>query len=482
MHDSNLLNLLKTFSREEFREFGLLTESPFFNREKVLIKLYGILKNYYPDFESKELDKKTVYHKLFDGKIYYDALMRNTISDFLKLTEEYLKILQLRKDPFYSQYLLLKELTNRKQQKLFKMNFKKGESILNRSDIRDEIYYQNKFLLEDESRRNIVVNSSKVIYKEDNLNEQAYSLHVHYMVENIKLYAIMLNQKKFTYDHKFDFTIFETLRKYLEENFHTYEKIPYITIFYYCVMLYKTDEKKYFDRLRVEMKKHYKKLTPTDQKNMYMVLTNHSNMQIKKGNFEFYDELFEINKDLLKTKAYFEGNDFMPHYIYNVIALNAIALNKLDWAEKFINRYRKLIHSDFRESAYNYCMSNLLIEKGNYNEALERLSKVTPYDSSSKLFINSTLLKIYFCKNESEAFFSLVDSFRHLLKRNKDIKQEDRIYYNNFITKLKKIYSLKMKPISDKADLLLQLKEIENSNYIILKKWLLDQTEKLIKN
>jgi hypothetical protein len=337
-------------------------------------------------------------------------------------------------------------------------------------------------LLEDESRRNIVVNSSKVIYKEDNLNEQAYSLHVHYMVENIKLYAIMLNQKKFTYDHKFDFTIFETLRKYLEENFHTYEKIPYITIFYYCVMLYKTDEKKYFDRLRVEMKKHYKKLTPTDQKNMYMVLTNHSNMQIKKGNFEFYDELFEINKDLLKTKAYFEGNDFMPHYIYNVIALNAIALNKLDWAEKFINRYRKLIHSDFRESAYNYCMSNLLIEKGHYNEALERLSKVTPYDSSSKLFINSTLLKIYFCKNESEAFFSLVDSFRHLLKRNKDIKQEDRIYYNNFITKLKKIYSLKMKPISDKADLLLQLKEIENSNYIILKKWLLDQTEKLIKN
>lgn len=483
MHNNNLLKLLKSFQKEEFRDFCMFVSSQYFNRENVLITFTGILKKHYPTFTGNDLLKDKIYLKLFPGKKYNDAVLRNAVSDLLKLAEEFLKTVQLKKDPFYGQYLLLKELTNRKQQKLFNMNYKKAEHILKDTGIADEIYYQNVFLLSDEKRRNVVVNSSRILYKDDNLNEQAYNLHLHYLVENVKLYAIMLNQRKFTYDHEFDFSLFEILLKYIEDNFEFYKKIPYISIFYNCVMLYKTEEKKYFNEMKYLTKTHFNKLTLTDRKNMYMVLSNHSTSQIKSGKFEFYEEMFDIYLEMIRSKAYLEGNNFMAHYIYISIAMNAVALGNLDWSEKFLNKYKKLLHSDFMDSSYNYCMANVHLEKKEFNSALEKLSRVRPIDINFKIYINTTLLKIYFCKNESDSFLSLVDSFRHFIRRNKEMRLMDRTSHNNFLLYLKKLFILKSgHNIIHYSDFMILKSSLEKNNETSYKKWLLDEFSKFENN
>jgi len=480
MHDSNLINLLRTFSKEEMKRFGLFVQSPFYNREKILIKFVSVLIKYHPEFGVEEMPKKKIYASILPGKAYNDALMRNTVSDLLRLAEEFLKVIRANKDAFYSRYNIMKELTDRKQKTLFSMNFRKAKNALESSGVLDEIYYQNSFLLEDEKRRNVVVNSSRILYKDDNLQQQADSIHLHHLVEDIKLYAIMLNQKKFTYEHNFDFTLSETLRTYIEENFHLYRNIPYIAIFYNCVMLYKTEDKKYFDELRIQTKKHFKKLSHTDRKNMFMVLTNHGYLQIRRGNFEFYDELFEVNEDFIKTKAYLEGNDFMAHYIYSSIAMNAADIGKTDWAENFLNKYLKLVHSDYRKSSYNICMASIHLARKEYDNALEKLSVIIPWDNSAKLSVDLLQLKIYFSKNETESFLSMTDSMRHFLKRNKDIKNESRIVYGNFVLFLKKLYLLKISsPDIDKSKLYMLKKKIQDNNEIMAKKWLLEKVDEI---
>ncbi|KXK49032.1 MAG: hypothetical protein UZ05_CHB002001963 [Chlorobi bacterium OLB5] len=44
MINSKAIELLKTFNEEEFKQFGLFTASPYFNREAVQVKFYEILK------------------------------------------------------------------------------------------------------------------------------------------------------------------------------------------------------------------------------------------------------------------------------------------------------------------------------------------------------------------------------------------------------------------------------------------------------
>lgn len=483
MNNSKLIKLIKSFSKDEFREFGLFVASPYYNREKILVKFYNFLKKHYPSFEENSLNKRSVFSKLYPKKNYNDALLRNTISDLLRLAEEYLKCVNFKNETFYNRYSLLKELTNRKQSELFKSNMSKAKSKLDSSGIRDEIYYHNVFLLEDEIRRNVIVNSSRVLFKDDNLNEQLKNLMIQQLAENIKLYAIMLNQAKFIYDHKFDFSFLEIVREYIQNNYQFFQNIPYIKIFYNCVMLFKTGGKKYFDEIKIEIKTNYKLLSVTDRKNMFMVLTNHCNSEVKKGKYEFYRENFNIYKELLKTRAYLEGNDFMAHYIYQAIAINALATGEYEWAEKFIHLYKKILHLDFQENTYNYCLTQLYLKQKNFDSALISLSKVKPIDINFKLNINVTLLTIYYCRNDNESFLSLIDSFRHFLKRNKNIRKEDLLLNNNFTIHIKKLFGLKnRKNVNDISGLAIFKKEIENSVNVFSKRWFLEEINQLMVN
>ena len=481
MQNTKVIKLLQTFTGTEFKNLGVFISSAYFNREKVLVSFYDQLKRYYPDFKNSKLNKEIFFKFLFPGKKYNDALLRNTNSDFLKLAEKFLKFAHFENEKFYGQYLLLKELTNRKQEPLFKANFKLADKFLDSDSARDEIYYQNKFLLEDEWRRNHVVNSSKMLFETDNLDKQSQRLHVYYITEFIKLYAILLNQSKYTYDYKFDFSLFEVIRDYLEKNFSAYDKIPYIKIFYNCVMLYKTGEVKFYKELNILLKKDYKLLTLTDRKNIFIVLTKFCDEQILKGNFHFYNEKFTIFENFLKTRAFYEGNDFMAHYIYEAIALNAIDCGKTDWALKFLKKYKNIVHSDFRESSYNISMAELLFNMGKNREALEILSLVIPINVKVRTSINILLLKIFFCTNETSSFNSLLESSRKFIIRNKTVQEINKAQFANFLKFINKLYKIR----SDK-DHIHELKPLSkiilNCKELISKKWLMETAKQLTIN
>ncbi|MEO8446511.1 MAG: hypothetical protein ABI528_03400, partial [bacterium] len=115
-----------------------------------------------------------------------------------------------------------------------------------------------------------------------------------------------------------------------------------------------------------------------------------------------------------------------------------------------------------------------------YDNALEKLSVIIPGDKSAKLLVDLVQLKIYFCKNETESFLSMTDSMRHFLKRNKDIKNESRIVYGNFVLFLKKLYLLKISsPAIDRSELYMLQKKILGNNEIISKKWLLEKVDEI---
>jgi len=474
MTDTNLIKLLRTFTKPEFRDFGVFVHSDYFNREKVLMNLYSQLKKYHPEFKSEILSKEKIYMKLFPGKKFNDALMRNTISDLLKLAERFLKNRHFEEQKFYGQYLLLKELTNRKQNSLFNTNFKLADKFLDSEDARDEIYYQNKFLLEDEWRRNHVVTSSKMLFETDNLDKQSQSLHVYYITEFIKLYAILLNQSKYTFDYKFDFALFEAVREYLEKNFSKYSGVPYINVFYNCVKLYLTGDVKHFNELKILIKKHFNVLTLTDRKNIFIVLAKHCDEQVMKGNLKFLEEKFYIFKDFISTKAYLEGNDFMAHYIYEAVASNAVECGKYEEAEKFLKKFKKEVHEEFRENSYSICMAELLFNKSDYENSLETLSHYIPVNVKDRIRLNTLLLKIFYNTGNEASFSSLIESSKKYILRNKTVQEASKTQFANFLKFINKLYKIR----SDE-NLLHELKSllqsIQNCKELISKKWLTEE-------
>lgn len=84
MHKSNFIELLKIFTPKEFKEFGEFLNSPFFNKNDNVIKLYNYIKKYFPDLENVNLKKIKVYDVITGEDNYSDGFMRSVIFSSIK--------------------------------------------------------------------------------------------------------------------------------------------------------------------------------------------------------------------------------------------------------------------------------------------------------------------------------------------------------------------------------------------------------------
>ncbi|MBK9404628.1 MAG: hypothetical protein IPN57_08860 [Ignavibacteria bacterium] len=64
MNKSNLIPVLKSFSKDEIKEFEKFLNSPFFGCAKFVLKFYKVLIKYYPVFNEDDI-KKEKYSELY---------------------------------------------------------------------------------------------------------------------------------------------------------------------------------------------------------------------------------------------------------------------------------------------------------------------------------------------------------------------------------------------------------------------------------
>src|ERR1700679_2451451 len=99
MHQTKVIQLLRSFDKDEAKQFESFLESPFFNTSKKLLVFYKILIQYHPEFESPKLSKEKIYQKMHGNQPYSDPTMRELISNLFKLAKEFISHLELRGNP-----------------------------------------------------------------------------------------------------------------------------------------------------------------------------------------------------------------------------------------------------------------------------------------------------------------------------------------------------------------------------------------------
>ena len=65
MKDIRLINILKTFSKEEMKLFGKFAASPYHNSGKNCMPLFKLLSKSHPDFETGGFTYETIHKKLY---------------------------------------------------------------------------------------------------------------------------------------------------------------------------------------------------------------------------------------------------------------------------------------------------------------------------------------------------------------------------------------------------------------------------------
>ena len=435
--ENKLVGILHCLNRLEINQFTKYINSSFFNENELVKQLLEI---YLPSIKNKEEiteTKESIWQQIFPNKKYNDTKFRRINSDLLKLLEGYLSYKEYSENEVISSLSLLKSVQKRGINKLVKSSLKQASQALKKHPFRNGEFYHNEYLLELEYAQ--TANAQFQRNEQINLDKIADNLDYFFISEKLKYYCELINSKgvfEIEYEMLFSTEILNHLKK------HPYEDIPVISIYHKIYLsLKEPDVQSHYGELCQLLQEHSHKFPIDEARLMYGFAQNYCIKKINSGKAEFLEELFKLYQVVIEKKIIFVNNTLSPWDYKNIVTVG-IRIKRFVWIEKFIHQYKNILPDEFRDTAYSYNLSKVYFSKNEFGKVIKLLQSIDYQDIFYLLDSKATLLKSFYELKEFETLSRLLDSFKILLNRKKNISKNYRINYLNLIKHAQKLVDI----------------------------------------
>lgn len=475
MQKNKLITLLQSLSSQELVFLRKYVNSPFFNENLELVKLFDAVATSLPTDGKTEisLNKLGLWTKIFPGKPYNDTRFRRICSDLLKLVFDYLSYNQFKKLPLTSSLFLLPQLSGPQLDKHFAGVVRQMNNELEQADFRDsDFHYITYMMLQREHEH--LEHSAKKSSAFEFIEKSDYHLDCYYFSKKLQLYSDALGFQS-TLSGQASVRHFPDFFNYLQGT--PYMQEPAVKAWYLVIlMIQNKEDESQFQQLKKLVDKEGKHFQKKELQMLFIHLMNYCiDTKINNGRIEYYQELFSLYKTALDQQIIFENGELSPHHYKNIITIS-LHVKEFNWVEKFIEEHTHFLPKTERENALNFNLANLFFHKKEYQKVIGQLQEVEyksiVYAIGSKLLLART----YYELDEDIALDSLIDTFRIYLQRNRFISKEIKQQCMNFLRFTKKLSAGKT---YDKAKIEKLKSKIENCKAVATKKWLLEKVDEL---
>lgn len=446
---SKAIDVLKTFSDEEQKQFSDFVSSPFHNKNKNLIKLFNVLKKYHPEYE---IENVKIYSIVYPAKSYNHDNLKKLMSELLKLCESYLSYLCLRKEKFVFARTLLKELSERKIDDYFSL---KAKNLENNFPGEYPEHYNNKSLfegykLEFSLTRNTSADQTEIHNNKFSCDTCYYLfqslIYLHCTTALTNSYSHVKNNSNlsrliegFDYESLIDKAVIETEQ----------DKLIFMLANMIRMILCPENETHFYNAKKMFMilfDKNIQKIR--DDYTLYVLaLTAYCTRKMRERNLKFCSEHFELSKHRLKVLENSGKHEFATNWIdvANTVSI-ALFLNEIKWAEEFIVNVKNYIYHKDYEYIFHYCKANIEFSKGDFEKSLEHTSKIYFKDHNLKDSLIKINMMCYFELNAVESAYSAIDSFNHQILNTDRYNERYKSLSKSFVDIYKKILRLRENP------------------------------------
>lgn len=475
MLNSGLIEAFRTFTPQEMKEFGEFVTSPFFNKNVNVIKLFEIVKKYYPELDNVKLEKEAVYKKLFPGKAYKDSTIRLLMFYLYEVVEKFLAYNNFSHRKTAYAESLLSELVSRGLFKEFEKNIEKIYTEIESSPVRDESFYMNRFIFKNmhiSYISNFIDGKFEKYMRKEDMEFVSNNLTYYYLIRILKFYSIALNIM-YLYNIKIETAIFETITNNF--NVDSFAHVPLIGIYYNAIMvLLKPEEEAYYFKFKKLVMDNESSIDRESLSDLFINLENYCHRRIRIGKYEFCKEALAIYDYELEREICFH-NGYMHFSFYNSYVVNACRLNEHQKAFDFIEKYRDTVFENTREAMYHYCLAFVEDSRKDYNKALEYLSKVKMDELYMKMDVRTLLCRIYYELKWYMPLQSLLDTFKKTVQNNKMMPESRKQHFLTFIRYLNQLNNYKQK---DDLSKIAELKDnLDSTEFFANKLWLVEKID-----
>ncbi len=483
MLKSNLLEILATLNLKEFKDFGEYVNSPFFNKNEAVIKLYEYIRRYFPALEGLNFGKENVFSEIFPNAEYNDGFMRTIMFNLTKLAEDYIAYKDFKSRELTEQIHLLKALNKRDLNRLFSKNLKLASEKLEKNRIHDEFYFNEKFLIEYEKNINdfksIKILNQKDIPEGGIANQSEYLIN-YFILQLLKRYRTLLNLKN-VLDIDFGRPLMAELLQYIESHPEIYTEIPLAGLLYNEIKLLETDDKDYYNSIKELVLDMNTGFDRSERFNGLVVISNYCLKKNHEGNRSALEDFMEISEFMFENKIdTLNKGDYLQINYFRTVLLMALTAGRVDWAERFVKESKDALSPEERENAYNFAMARLEFSRRNFERSLKFLSLVR-YDDIYYKFSGKTLqAQLYYELDMLNELSDHLDSYRKFLNNSKLLTGLHKKVNENFVKVMNDL--LKLKSNSGRTKISKLKEKITTYKELSGKSWLLNKLEELEKS
>lgn len=471
MKTTKLVVLLKSFTKNETVQFDEFINSPFFNKNKSLTALYTQILKFYPQFDSEKFTEEHIYKKIFPGEKFDYFKIKNTISDLLALAVRFLKISSFENKEIDSELALLNILHERKLDTLYAQREKKLSAGLNNAQIKDEDNLLRQYQL---GRINAAhYKFEKSSYEFGQIQNEFDAFLQYSLTGLLRLYSKMIINSGHG-NIRFNKEMFENVWEYAKDK--NFENNPSCMIYRQIILLELSKNEEHYIKLE-SLKNEYSKNIPAEEHYYILLVQNaFAAYRLKLGDESYYPPRFLIFKEMFDNGFMDKNYIIFPNFISAYSS--AIMAGEYEWADDLLPNAQKGVSP--KEEVLNtiyYCKAFKAFTLGDYEKALEFFSKTNFKLYLMKVMVKSYSVRIYFELNLYEQALSAIDAFRHYLKTEKLMAEDQKTAHYEFMRLLTRFAELKIAGLNRKnpVDLELLRKQSEqmSSNPLGSKNWLI---------
>lgn len=476
MKQSKLIQLLKTCAPEDWRRFKKLLQSPFFTTNENLLRLYNILKQYHPEFDSPKLEKEKIYARVYPATIRYDSKkMRALMAEFTKLMEDYFLIRAMEQSNYERKKRLIKIYG---EQNLFPL-FERGTKALIKEQ--EALPYRDVEFHEEmvELRSNYFYHPlrQKFDQNDNTLSEVMAAIDQRFILSKLRFGIEMRNQERI-FQKKFDFRFWDILESEIAER----EDNIAIQVFRLLFKLFSEEKYEDFEELEDLFFSNLEQLRVIDAKMIYVYGLNYIVRKVNQGVAEYSPKALYWYKFGLKDDLLIH-NGKLSEVTFGNIVIYGCREKKFDWVKSFIDEFGEKLNSKQPEDVIQFNLGLWNYYQKRLDEAFSILNQFD-FHHLFQLKVRLTSLRILFEQFQEErsyydSLISFASAFLKYMQRTQYFSESTIEYYKNTAEIIK---SLSVKIWNNERQEKIQVwfnAKLKSNTNIAVKQWLINEVKNI---
>ncbi|MCB0727180.1 MAG: hypothetical protein KDD00_06925 [Ignavibacteriae bacterium] len=437
MIKSPVLDLMKSFNTEEFKRFLEFLQSPYFNKNSNLVKVAKYLKKLVPLNNHDKLSEEKIWNAVYGKKEFNYGIMKNLVYELKKATERFLAVEHLEKNELYKELFVIKELNQRTLGEILEKKIVTSKNKIENGKMNiSKLYFLYRFnSIDSVYKENLFSKESEKLADDEELSNSFinyFFASIFYLNYNRLINSKMLNTE----------TDLKTVINFIEfyEKAFTGKNIL-SDLYYYAVKItLDPDNEECYDTLKKLLFDNYEILDHSSVKDFAAILSAYCQLKKSgsKNNYvqeEFDNTCFFLDKGLFNA----EHNSFFDSNLFSRLAEYSLVLNKPEWCRDFIDKYKDQLSPLNREVRIGIAEIYLENHIGNYEHALEILSKTKPEKVIEIFKIRSIELIIFFNLKDYERVYTLIKNFRSYIDYEEKVSELVSKAYIDFLNYTRKL-------------------------------------------